>query len=57
MKLLIRGNTPLTKLRDTIVCAADLWSNLEDFETPNDESYFFVSDFIIIDFSFFNLGE
>ena len=44
-KFLIRGDMPLSKLREKIFCQADFWSNLEDTESAsNQDDYFMVRE-------------
>jgi snRNA-activating protein complex subunit 3 len=57
VKLLIRGDMPLVKLREKIFCSADFWCNLEDFEdAKNPTAYFshrFPSGFLFIHDTFY----
>ncbi|KAI1723338.1 snRNA-activating protein complex subunit 3 [Ditylenchus destructor] len=56
VKLLVRGETPLVKLRDKIFCASDFWCNVEDTEVLDKDAYFskrFPSNFIFIHDTFY----
>lgn len=41
-RLFIRGDMPLLKLREKIICQADLWRNLEDTEDASEAKNFFM---------------
>uniref|UniRef100_A0A914HUV6 snRNA-activating protein complex subunit 3 n=1 Tax=Globodera rostochiensis TaxID=31243 RepID=A0A914HUV6_GLORO len=58
VKLMVRGDMPLVRLREKIFCPSDFWSNLEDFEVLSADdcftnrftsSFFFIHDTFYID--------
>uniref|UniRef100_A0A915DQJ2 snRNA-activating protein complex subunit 3 n=1 Tax=Ditylenchus dipsaci TaxID=166011 RepID=A0A915DQJ2_9BILA len=57
VKLVVRGDTPLSKLKNKIFCASDLWCNRKDDETMHDrETYFsslYPSNFIFVHDTFY----
>jgi len=45
MKFLVRGEMPLMRLREKILCQADFWCNLEDTEDASSQSNYFMHQF------------
>jgi hypothetical protein len=44
IKFLLRGDMPLTKLREKITCQADIWLNVEDTDDVSEnDKYYIVS--------------
>ncbi|KAI6228935.1 Small nuclear RNA-activating complex polypeptide 3 [Aphelenchoides fujianensis] len=45
VKLQVRGDMPLAKLREKIFCQADFWCGLEDTQDASDQSNYFMNRF------------